>query len=172
MKKITLFVLVTGVCALFLYAGCGGGDGTTPPPPPALPTTAVVTLTSSGTLPAGKQMGATDVAINIPASVSIKATPGKASSSMVTYSGLAVVSGVAAGTNAMSLATYTPPNQVSVRVANPNGFGIGEFATVTFDIASGSEVVPAEFSVGTFTAVDLNGVPISGLSGELAVVLK
>jgi hypothetical protein len=170
MKKITLSGLLVVIFALSIIASCGGGGA---PPAPTPPSTATLTLTSSGSLPVNTEIGGIDVTVTLPAGVAVKTTPSKANpSAMVTYTGVVVPSGVAAGANAIAFATLTAPGKLNIQIANPNGFGTGEFVSVTFNIASGSEVVPAEFSIGTFTAVDLNGMPISGLSGELAVVLK
>jgi hypothetical protein len=170
MKKIRSLVVSSAVAALLLSAGCGGGGGS--PTPPAAATTATLTLTSSGTLPAGTQIGGINVTVTIPTTVSVKATPNKVNPSQVTYSGAVTASGVALSTDALTLAALTSPTTVNVQLTNPHGFGVGEFAKIMFDIASGSEVVPGEFSAGSFVAVDLNGAPISGLTASLEAVIQ
>jgi len=163
MKKLLTLVMVAGMSAFLFHAACGGG---TPDP-----TTAVLTLSSAGTLPTGVKIGGIDMTIVIPAGATIQTTKAN-TSKMVTYSGAVVPAGVAAGPNAITLATNPAPDQVVVKLANADGFGIGEFATVTCDIVAGSTVVEKDFIAGSFSVVDLNGAPITGLTVELSVVLQ
>ena len=170
MKKITLLVVVAGISAIIMYAGCGGGSST-----PATPSSkAVLTFTSSGALASGTQIGGIDLTIALPAGVTAQASVSKENVSKVaTYGGIVTASGVAASTNAITMATFTDPNLLRIQVGNPTGFGIGEFATVTCDIIAGSNVTSDQFTNPTiFSAVDLNGVPISGLSAGLAAVIQ
>ncbi len=170
MKKITPLVWLTAAFVLFLYGGCGGSSSTPPTPTPNA-TTAVLTLSSAGTLPANTQIGGVDVTLNLPVGATVKTAPSKAA--VVTYSGIVTVSGVAVGANAIAIGASPTPEQLKIEVANPSGFGVGEFATVTCDIAAGSNISAADFaSPVAFSAVDLNGVPIQGLTAELVATMQ
>jgi len=169
MKRIALTVLVILAFGFLLYAGCGGGGGTSP----TQPTTAVVTLSTSGSLPANTVIGGVEMTINLPAGASVKTTSAKANkAAIVTYDGVVVVSGVAVGANTLTLGTSLTPEQLEVQVTNPNGFGVGEFATVNFEISTGSTVAPSDFTAVAMTAVDLNGAPIQGLTPGLTAVIQ
>lgn len=177
MKKTTLSGLLIGMASLFAVLSCGGsgggGGGGTPQS-----TTAVLMLSTSGALPTGTQIGGIDVAVNLPAGVTVNATPDPVNTSvLVTDSGVVVASGVGAGANTSALATYTPATssaagKVIIHMANPSGFGAGEFVTVNCDIAAGSYPVAADFSLTGLTVFDLNGAPISGLSAGFAADIR
>ncbi len=167
MKKIIILGTLIVAVALVAGFGCGGGGSSS-----ATSTTATVTMSSGGTLANGTQIGALDVTLTFPAGVSVKTSPAKVSKSNVTYTGVVSATGVAAGTNSMALATQTAANTLDIKVANPVGFGTGEFVQVTFDIAAGSTIKDTDFVEGTLTAADLNGVPIPGLTAVASTVLQ
>jgi hypothetical protein len=106
----------------------------------------------------------------LPAGVTVKATPDGNSSDLVTDSGVVTASGaavvVAAGESpASTFATYDPATgKVTIQVYDQDGFGIGEFVTVTCNIASGTTPKAASFGLEGFTPKDLNGAPINGLT--------
>lgn len=157
---------------LLLIAACGGGGGGGGGK--AQPTTAVLKISTQGTLAGGTQIGGIDISVNLPAGVTAKATADANSGKLVTDAGVVTASGVAAGTNATALAVYTagPPAVVSINLANPNGFGTGEFVTVDCDIAAGHSPKSADFSLAGFTAVDLNGAAIAGLTPGFTADIK
>lgn len=124
-----------------------------------------ITLATSGTLPAGKTIYALQGSIALPANVSLHVdSTGRALSYVF------ALAGVANGMGATPVANYLgPQRQVDFSVQiNPTtaGIGIGDFATLTFDVAAGATVTAADFSMlaGTFTAKDANGADISGVN--------
>jgi hypothetical protein len=52
------------------------------------------------------------------------------------------------------------------------GFGVGEFATVTCDIASGNFPVSSDFSLTTFTPADLFLQPVTGLTATFTADIR
>ncbi len=163
MNKTTLTGLLVLILSLFVISGCGGsgGDDT---PTPMQPTTAVVKLMSQG---AGTINGI-DVNLELPAGVTVKATPDATNPSvMVTDAGVVTASGAAAA-NTNTIATYeaTPSGVVAIHLVNAAGFAPGEFVTIVCDIAVGSFPVATDFNVTDFTAVDGNGVEISGMTAD------
>jgi hypothetical protein len=118
----------------------------------------VLKLASGGTLDAGNLIGAVDLTLNLPANVSVKATPDASNPSiLVADQGAVVLSGTAAAAGiTIHIATYTPaagaePSKVRIVLANSAGFGMGEFATVNCDIASGFPRT-TDFTVPAFKA--------------------
>ncbi len=166
MKKLTITGLLALILALFTISGCGGsgGDDDTTVPPPVQPTTAEVKLISQG---AGMIHGI-DVTVELPAGVTVKATPDATNPSvMVTDTGVVTASGAAAA-NTNTIATYeaTPSGVVDIHLANAAGFAPGEFVTIVCDIAVGSFPVATDFNVTGFSAVDGNGVAIVGMTAD------
>ena len=166
MKKTTLSGLLICILALFTIAGCKGSNDEEPQP-----TTAVVTIMSQGT---STQIGGIDVTLDLPAGVTVKATPDSANPAVqVTNADVVAASGAATGANTGTIATYTAatstaPGRVMVQVANADGFGTGEFVTVNCDIAAGSFPKATDFTVTVVKAVDINGVAIGLTAGDTA----
>ena len=160
MKRIMTTGLLMALFGIISLSGCGsgGGDGVTQP------TTAVLKISTQGTLPSGTQIGGIDITIALPTGVTVKSV----TSPPETDSGVVVTSGVAAA-NSTVLSIYSPATSAStgnvrVLLANSTGFGTGEFMTIHCDIASGSIPTASDFSLSGFVARDLNGVLISSLN--------
>jgi hypothetical protein len=170
MKRLIASMLM--LCTMSFLPACGGGGGGAAPA--SAPTTAIVNILTSGTLASGALIGGIDVTLNLPAGVSVKATPDGANPDvLVTDSGVVAVSGVAAGTNTTAIGTYTAsPNSVAIHVVNADGFGTGEFVTITCDIAAGTSPAPSDFTVSAAAVKDLNGAAVSGMTAALNVTLK
>lgn len=173
MKKLLVREILFTALALFTLSACGGGgggggNGETQP------TTAVLKISTQGSLAGGTQIGGINISINLPAGVTVKATADANSGLLVTDAGVVTASGAAAGTNATVLAVYTagPPATVSINLANPNGFSTGEFVTVNCDIAAGNSPKSADFSLADFNAVDLNGAAVTGLTPGFTAGIK
>jgi hypothetical protein len=173
MKKTSLFVqlmLITGLAAMI---GCGGGGGGDAAPQY---TKAIVTLSTTGTLPAGTKIGGIQVTVNLPAGVTAKASLYSAgSSTLVTDTGVITASGTASGsyTSGVYLAnTAASTYKISMGIVNANGFSTGEFAQVSCDIAAGSSPTAADFSLSNFAVVDLNGGPLTGLTPGTTVAFQ
>jgi hypothetical protein len=174
-KEKTMLRLIASMlmlCTMSFLPACGGGGGGAAPA--SAPTTAIVKILTSGTLASGALIGGIDVTLNLPAGVSVKATPDSVNPAVyVTDAGVITVSGVAAGTNTTAIGTYTAsPNSVAIHVVNADGFGTGEFVTITCDIAAGTTVAATDFTTGTLYVADVDGATIPGLTAGTTVELR
>lgn len=166
MRKNHLSGLLVMLCIPVLLVACGEGGGSNPV---VLPTKATVTLSTTGTLPAGTKIYGIDLMVVLPTGVTAKASPSSANPAvMVTDSGVVTATGAASGADSV-LATYltsstTPTHQMEIYVTKSDGFTTGEFATVNCDITPGTYPAAADFSTPEFQAVDQNGAMISGLT--------
>ena len=156
---ITCFVLVSLVA-------CGGGGSSAPAPP----TTAVVKLSSlaTGSIPAGTMIYGAQATVNLPAGVTVKASPSSANPQvMVTNVGVVSASGQAAGAETV-LASYlassstASTSKIELYVAKSGGFLAGEFADLNCDITAGYLPSAADFTVTDFKTFDSNGLSIPG----------
>lgn len=162
------FILLWTTMALF---GCGGGGGGSTvgegskPPVGTTPTTAVVKL-SAETLPAGTSLSGLGLTLNLPAGVTVK-----------TDAAGVVAPGTVAGPGGTAstgiLAEFTPaapPAQAKLALAltsaEKQGLGIGEFATVTCDVAPGTTPSAADFTITEVQAVDIPGNKLSEASAS------
>ena len=170
-RSIRLIILLSGLMTVLTACGGGGGGGGTPPAPPptTTPTKAVLKLSTTG--PAGSQIAGVDVTVNLPSGVTVKA----ATAPPETDAGVVVPSGQAAA-NSLVIATAASGPPASVRIvlanSNTNGFGIGEFATVTCDLAAGTKPAASAFTIPAALVGDLAGSPISGATVTVAVTLE
>jgi hypothetical protein len=160
--------------ALAVLSGCGGGDSTTatttPPPAAAQPSAATLKLSTQGALPAGASIGALDVTVSLPAGVTVKAD-----GAGQTAAGVMTPSAGAAGS--LGVATFTPaaggnPAKARIVMINASGIGTGEFVTVNCDIAAGSSPKDTDFSLAGFSAGDVNGTAIAGLTPAITADIK
>ena len=157
---------------LLLIISCGGGgvggDGGGNNNPPSQPTTAVLKLLASGTLPASTTIGGIQVTVLLPAGVTVKSTanPPETDANVVVQSGNAL-------TNSTILSTYDPTSQkVTVFLVNPNGFNIGEYATMNCNIAAGYHPTQADFSLTGTIVKDLNGASVSGITAGFTAAIQ
>jgi hypothetical protein len=160
------------IAVLLLFSACKGSSSETTPQPIAQPTTAVVKLSTVGTLPAGKKIGTIDVTLILAPGVTLKSTNSpEPDAGVVMASGVAVNSLIAANYTAP---TSTLPGKVRLALVNVSGFGTGEFATVNGDIAAGKNPKAADFSVADFSVTDseTTSSPISGLTTGLSVDIR
>ena len=168
MKMIIAALVMVNVLML---AGCGGGGGGTATI--SKPSTAVITLSSQGVLPAGKALSGFIVTIELPAGVTAKTgTNGAVEATVVVPSGL-----LAGGEGTMGPVIYTPATagvraKINFTMASMSatGVGTGEYATITLSL---SDVAPAvnDFTIISFTPVDMSYAHISGLTPRLNVSL-
>jgi hypothetical protein len=178
MKKSLFTIIALGLSVLSACGGGGGGGGGDNPTP-TQPATAIIKLATSGTLASGTDIGAINLTGVLPAGVTVKATPDSANpAKLVANAGVVTASGVATGANVLVTAIYTAavggvPGKVDITVIDAGGFGTGEFVTVRCDIASGTTVTAGNFSQPiNFTADDVNGVAINGLTLGYTVDIK
>lgn len=153
-----LLPLTLTMLAAATLSACGGGGGGGAFLLPSSQPTAVLTLSTAGT---GTVYGI-DVTVNLPEGVTAKSTmPPQTDAGVATASGAAAGSTVAA---VYSAASGTVPGKIRLLAAKATGFGVGEFATVKCDIASGHTPMQADFSLSDFSASDENGVAVPGLT--------
>jgi hypothetical protein len=173
----TFFLLILLITQL---AGCGGGGGGASVTPSR---TALVTLSSAGTVPSGSLIGGIDIALNLPAGVTVKSAPSPLNQAVLEPSpGVITLLGGAAGaaSQSLSVASYVPgtPGRVNLKLISASGLAPAEaFATVNCDIAAGSSPLPADFSVTaniaqTTGVFDLNGVALPNVSVQFSLVIK
>jgi len=160
MKRSIIVLLLVLSAALTTACGSKGGGNSVVA---TAPTTAVVRISTQGPIADGTLIGGIDVTVKLPSGVTVKSitSPPETDSGVVAASGVAV--------NSMVMAKYTPAagttaGTVRVLVINSGGFGTGEFLTVNCDIATGSTPTSSDVGVTNFTATDLNGAAISGLT--------
>ncbi|ABQ27585.1 hypothetical protein [Geotalea uraniireducens] len=133
---------------------------------------AVVKLSTVGTLSPGTLIGGLEATFSLPTGVTLRAdfSNGQPLAGVVTASG-------AAATGSFVAAKYVPasgavPGTVTLALISSSGFGVGEFVTINCDVAAGVNVpTPSQFVVISFgPVVDQNGAPISGLTPALTVM--
>jgi hypothetical protein len=154
------------IAVMLLLSACKGSSSEPTPQPNAQPTSAVVKLSTVGTLPAGKKIGTIDVSLNLAPGVTLKTgtNPIEPDTAVVTASGAAAGSLLAANYTAP---TSTQPGRLRIAVISMSGFASGEFATVNGDIAAGNNPKASDFRLINFTATD-NETPSSPLTGLTA----
>jgi len=169
MKKISLTILLVIQMMLTSCGGGGGGNSSNSATPAQQPTRAIVKLSTIG--PANIQIGGVDVTMVLPTGVTIKSK----NSPPETDAGTVVASGQAA-VNSLAMATYTAgsPGKMHIVIVNSgqNGFTIGEFATITCDLASGANPTSSDFTIQSSIVGDLNGAAALGVSVNAGVVLE
>ncbi len=168
----TVIIFLGAMLALSACGGGGGGSGsTTYGTTSTPPTKAVVKLSTFG---ASTQIAGIDVTIALPGGVTAKATvaPPETDSGVVLPSGQAAVNSIVEAT--YSAATGSAPAAVHILLANSNtnGFGIGEFATINCDLASGATPTSSDFTVESATVGDPTGNPIPGITVSASVTLE
>lgn len=131
---------------------------------------ALLKLSTQGTLAGGSSIGGVEVTVNLPAGVTVKGDTNGTLAGVVTTSGV-----VPAGS--LVQARYIPASgtdQGSIKIAliEATGFGIGEIVTITCDIAAGKTVQASDFSLLGFKAVNEKGVPIVDLNVAFAAEIK
>lgn len=156
-----------------MIAGCGGG-GSTSGAPSSSPTTAVLTFSSQGTLPAGKSVSGFGAIIELPAGVSVKTDAGGVvDATVVVPSGLLGGAGNAGmGPVTYTAATATAKAKLNFTIAStaPLGVGAGEYATLNLNL---SGVTPAvtDFNVTLFKPIDMSFADRPELSSNISLVL-
>jgi hypothetical protein len=155
---------VLSAMALTICGCTGVGKGVQ-----AQPTTAVLTLSTQGSLPSGSAIGGINVTVTLPPGVTAKADKMGA-----TLENVVIASGGAHG--ALSAAKFTPaegavPGRLGLALVKTEGFGTGEFATLNLDI-TGAPPRLADFSTAAMSVSDVNGAAITGLIAALSLQLK
>jgi hypothetical protein len=125
------------------------------------PTTAVVTVATQGTLPAGTVIGAIQATMNF-------TTPG-----LAIVDADVVLSGPAAAVpNTIVFPNTTTAGQLTIGLISATGIQTGQFATATFSVSAGTFPTAADFSIAAgATVFDLNGVLLPGISVVIGTVI-
>jgi hypothetical protein len=174
MKNILLYLTMT--MTLLTLAACGGGgggsDGGTPAP--TAKTTAKLTISQTGSLPASTTISGADFTITLPADVTPALVNGAVAAGVVT------ASGTFAGSTLAPQVTYTAamantPGTLRVILASSTTAGvsqIGEIATITLQLANGA--APTAASFGQLSAVSVVDTAlyttISGMGASVTAV--
>jgi hypothetical protein len=148
LRNLKFLLLAVGIQFLAL-SGCGGGGGSTTG---GQPTTAIVKLATSGSLPTGTLISGITTTLNYPTTKGLSIGPSNV-----------VASGV--GFNSAIQPNTTIAGQAGIGLVSA-GIQTGEFATLTFSIAPGFPLVTAtDFTIAPgATIIDINTSPIPGIS--------
>lgn len=133
-------------------------------------TSAILKLSTQGTLTGGISIGGIEVTMNLPTGVTVKTDTNGI------FAGIISTSGVVPSGSLMQSRYIPAPatSQGSIKMAfvNTTGFGVGEFATIRCDVAAGKAVQAADFSLSGFKAVDGKGAAITDLTAALTAEIK
>ena len=162
MKKTSLSILLIVTLGLAVLPACGGGSSSSTPPPPNQPTTAVLTLLTSGL---STTIYGIEVTVVLPAGVTAKST----TTPPQTDTGVVTATGKSVGLDTIITGNYTAAaspvkGTVLINIAKTSGFGIGEYSTVNLNIVSGNTPTAGGFSLTNFKPVDDNGGDIFGIT--------
>ena len=172
MIRFILFLLTP--CFILQLSGCGGG-GT------SAPTKATVTLSTVGTLPSDKLIGDIEITLNLPAGVTVKASPSLVNPSiMIPNDGVIELQGAAAtAANQIITATYAQGinNKIVIKLINANGLGIGNFAKINCDVVNGNSPSSNEISItpdvaSTTGVFDLNTSALPEVQVSSSMVMQ
>jgi hypothetical protein len=172
MKRNTSAFLIASIILVSLVACHGKKHG------PDQASKAVITLSITGSVPAGTLIGSAQATVNLPTGVTAQASPSSANPNvMETNFGIVTASGQATGA-VLVFASYiassatSTMSKVEVNIVKSSGFSTGEFAVANCDIAAGNFPTAADFTVTDFKAVDLNGAALTGLTVGYTVALQ
>lgn len=160
--------LVNSVFVIFmltLLAACGGGGGSTEPS--AAPSTAVIKLNLTGTLPSNTAIAGVGITITLPANV----TPELANS--IVAASVVTPSGTFAGGTQTSPVYSAASGTIQLALVNSADAGVtdvGEVATVTLQLANGVAPTDASFSLASVNVIDTLGNPIAGMGAVVSGV--
>ena len=153
----TLRILLFCLSLSMLLSACGGGGGGSTPAAP--PTKVTVKLATSGTLPQGSTIGAIGTTIKYATNKGLSVTADN-----VLSSGAASGSTLAANTNT--------GGEIIIGNIAGSGFGVGEFATLTFTIAPANSPLASDFTVAPNTTSIFASDATTDLSGLLTVIIQ
>lgn len=163
--RLTLAARAFLIVVLMILPGCGSGGGGEPTTA-AVATQSVVTLgttVTQGSL-ASNQIKGIELYLALPAGVSVKTD-----SNGKTLSGVVAATGAATGASTAVLGNYpvTDPvsgntNALKIVVANVDGFGTGNFVTVTCDRPSALFPNNSDFHINGFKAAQCEDVQTCG----------
>jgi hypothetical protein len=160
MNMYRLIISLMLMLAVASVSACGGGGGGGGGTAAAQPTTAVLTLSTSGT---STTIFGIEVTVLLPDGVTVqtKLNSSETGTGVVTASGSAL-GGMVIGS--YTAATGTTPGRVKVAVPSSGGYAVGEFAIVNCDISAGHSPLVTDFSLSGFLASGPTGLTLGGLT--------
>lgn len=139
------------------------------------PSSAVLRLSSVGTLAAGSYLAGIDVTVQLPVGVSVSADANNVvSAGVVTASGVATDSSVTIVAYVPATATAPATLEFLITSSAQGGFGVGEFATVNCLIAAGNFPTQAQFILPAADFRPANNLleQAAGLTAGLTAVIN
>ena len=166
MNKISITSILFFLVLPLNLPACGSKSSNTPGDQPA---TATVKLMTQGT-PSGSSIAGVEAVLHLPPGVSVKATqnPPQTDTGVVAASGVAAT----AGANTIIGTYLASSNTLTVLIPNATDFGVGEFATVTCDIAAGKTMTTSNAGVTNLSVWDINGALVTGLTASFSVTVN
>ncbi|MCM0080734.1 hypothetical protein L4X63_03930 [Geomonas sp. Red32] len=133
-----------------------------------------VTISTTGTLPAGSLIGGIQLTLALPAGVTVKADP----SNGALLSGVLTPSGVLSSSSPLGFARYvaaqgSAPATVTLDFAQQNGFAAGQFATLICDYPAGTTPPAAnQFAIQTYKVVDTTTADLNKNQNVIGISLQ
>jgi hypothetical protein len=148
------YIFMTMLVAIL--AGCAGGAMVVKAP--VAPTQAIVKVRTSGTLPAGATIGGIQTTITYPTTKGLSTTENGV-----------VASGSGVGAGSILMPNVNNPGQVMLILANvAPGIQSGEFATLTFSIATANSPVAGDFAIASDARIlDTDSKAITGMTVDI-----
>jgi hypothetical protein len=161
-KRNTRIVLSLLLLVMTGCAGAGGGsarvDKTQAVSLSSRPSKAIVKLSTTGSLPAGKKIGGLSAKLSYASGKGLSIAPDN-----VAVSGAGVGSTMVPNTNRVG--------EVLLGIITVNGMSPGEFATLSFDVSGGQVPTAADFSVAQgVDVIDTSAQLQSGIGVTIASV--
>lgn len=129
----------------------------------------IVKIRTSGTLESGKSICGIILTVRLPANVTVRAD--FIANVYEPLHGVVYASGVTPH-GAMVTSNYTPISgsaaaSLTIKLADPSGFGLGEFVTLKCDVPVGQTVNATDFVLSGFKAFDADGVVLQNVTGQI-----
>lgn len=169
MKRMSLCILIIALLTMTACGGGGGGGSNTN----TGPTTAVITLSTQGSLSGNTMIGGLGVTVNLPAGMNVKTdTNGNVDTTVLATTGVA--QGQATIIVLYTAATSTAQAKLYVALSSNSaaGFAVGEFAKANCGIDAGKNPQASGISLTNFQVVDTNGAVISGVTPTFSAAMQ
>jgi hypothetical protein len=170
MKNMLLHIAMA--FTLLILTACGGGGGGGDGAAPAAKTTATLTISLTGSLPASTAISGAAFTLALPANV----TPAMVNGAVAT--GVVAVSGSFASSTLSPQVVYTAATSsagtINITLANSIPAGVtqvGEVATITLQLANGVAPTAGSFGLSAVSVIDATlYAPIAGMNVVVAGV--